>query len=216
MSPIETLSKEYETRKSEAVIGGHKFSFLAPGTLEPFIDHQDMFHDFPLWAKIWEPSLILADHLARLPVNPEERFLEIGCGLGVVGIVASSFGHNVIMTDCNSRSLSFAQASAQINHCANLEIMELDWNNPRLEGSFDYIVGAEVIYAERDFKPLRDLFGSYLKPGGEVILAGELRRTSVEFFKQMDPVFDITAQKKVLRSEDREVRVVLARLSRKK
>jgi predicted nicotinamide N-methyase len=213
MFHLDTFNKEYETKKVESVIRGRRYSFLIPSSLEAFINTQDLFHDFPLWAKIWESSLVLADYLARMPPEPEKRFLEIGAGLGLVSIVAASFGHSIMMTDCNPQCLDFAKANARINHCSSLKIMELDWDKPQLEGFFDYIVGAEVIYAERDFRPILELLRAHLKPEGEAILAVGMRKTSMEFLSQTHQFFDITAQKKILRSKGGEIQVILARLT---
>ena len=126
-------------------IRGQSFSFFLPESLDTFIDLQDIFHDFPLWAKLWEASLVLADYTARLHVEPDRNFLEIDCGLGLVGIVASSFGHNVTMTEYNPDALNFARANALLNNASTIDIMALDWGNPQLQGSFDTIMGSEIM-----------------------------------------------------------------------
>jgi 2-polyprenyl-3-methyl-5-hydroxy-6-metoxy-1,4-benzoquinol methylase len=148
-------------------------------------------------------------------VQREKRFLEIGGGMGIVGIIASAFGHRVTMTEYNPDALNYARANAETNPPytdSNLEITQLDWNRPRLEGLFDYIVGSEVIYKEKDFESILKLFKRYLKPEGEIILAEGVRKTSMEFFRQMGEFFEIKAQKKVLRSKERETRVILCRM----
>ena len=119
------------------------------------------------------------------------------------------------MTEYNPDALNFARANARANLSADeagLEITELDWGKPRLEGLFDYIIGSEVIYKEKDYQPILKLFKTYLKTSGEIILAEGVRKTSMEFFRQMSGLFDITAQKKILRSREEEVRVILARM----
>ena len=209
---------EYETDATEVKIGARDFNFFVPGSIDRFTNTQDIFRNFPLWAKIWEASLILADYLAAMPFKPEKRFLEIGAGLGVVGIVAASFGHNIIMTEYNKDARNFARANAQKNlsrEHPNLQIVKLDWNKPHITGRFDYIIGSEVIYNQKDFKPLLKLFRDYLKPGGEVILSEGIRKTSLEFFKKMEESFQIKARKKSLRSKDKKIEVVLARMRSK-
>jgi 2-polyprenyl-3-methyl-5-hydroxy-6-metoxy-1,4-benzoquinol methylase len=205
-----------ETEEKTVVIRGRKFTLLTPKFIEEYIDPENPLHDFPLWAKAWEASWVLADFLAGLPAEPGKRFLEIGCGLGLVGIVAASFGHEVLMTEHNPDAIEFARANAEINHCAGTEIIDLDWNNPFLYGQFDAIVGSEVVYHEKDFEPLRNLFGRFLKPGGEVILCEGIRRTSLDFFKEMQRHFDLKAQQKSLRSPEKTVPVILCRMKPKK
>ena len=215
MFSLESFREEYETDISDLTIRDRHFRFFTPKSLDKFIDPDDIFHDFPLWSKIWEASIILSDYLSGIPVDPEKRFLEIGCGMGVVGVVASAFGHRVTMTEYNPDALNFARANASANLSpddAGLEITELDWGKPRLEGLFDYIIGSEVIYKEKDYEPILKLFNTYLKPSGEIIVAEGIRKTSMEFFRQMSGLFDINAKKKILRSREEEVRVILARM----
>jgi predicted nicotinamide N-methyase len=119
--------------RAELVIRDRSFRFFVARTLDSFIDPQDNFHDFPLWITVWEASFVLAEYLAGLDVEPGKRFLEIGCGIGVVRIVAASFGHHVTMTEYNQDALNFARANALLNNASNLEIRELDRNRPEIE-----------------------------------------------------------------------------------
>ena len=216
MFSMEAFQKEYETDTVDVAIRNRKFSFLVPKSLDRFIDPENIFNKFPLWAKIWEPCLILADHLASMPVNPEKSFLEIGSGLGLVGIVASLFGHKVTMTEYNHDALNFAKANAQINNCSNIGIKELDWNKPELEGTFDRIIGCEVIYKEQSFYPILRLFRTCLKEDGAILLAEKPRRSSIEFFRQMSERFNVRAQKKIIRNGSDEIRVMMCRMTFKR
>jgi len=210
MFSMESFQKEYETDTVDVVVRERKFSFLVPKSLDRFIDPENVFNNFPLWAKIWEPCLILADYLASMPVNPEKRFLEIGSGLGLVGIVASSFGHKVTMTEYNHDALNFANANAHIYNCSsNLEIKELDWNKSELKGTFDRIIGSEVIYKEQSFYPILRLFQTCLKEDGEILLSERVRKSSIEFFRQMSEHFNIKAQKKIIRNGSDEIHVIM-------
>jgi predicted nicotinamide N-methyase len=205
-----------ETEEKSLKIRGRRFTLLTPKSIEEYIDSENPLQDFPLWAKAWEASWVLADFLAGLPAEPEKRFLEIGCGLGLVGVVAASFGHKVVMTEHNPDALPFARANAELNHCSGVEVIDLDWNSPSLYGRFDYIVGSEVVYHEKDFEPLKNLFERLLKPEGEVILCEGIRKTSLGFFKEMQRHFDLKALQKSIRSPEKTVLVVLCRMKRKR
>ena len=206
----------HETEEKSLKIRGRPFTLLTPKSIEEYIDPENPLQDFPLWAKAWEASWVLADFLAGLPAEPEKRFLEIGCGLGLVGVVAASFGHKVVMTEHNPDALPFARANAELNHCSGVEVIDLDWHSPSLYGRFDYIVGSEVVYHEKDFEPLKNLFERLLKPEGEVILCEGVRKTSLGFFKEMQRHFDLRAQQKSIRSPEKTVLVVLCRMKPKK
>ena len=216
---MSAFHQKYETDVSPITIGDRRLKFFVPKSLDPFFNKDDVFNEFPLWSKIWEASIVLANYMADIPVDPQRHLLEIGCGIGVVGIVAAQFGHRVTMTEYNRDSLDFARANARVNHTGESsapEIVELDWTKPALEGRFDMILGSEVIYKEEYFDPLNALFRRYLKPGGEIILAEGLRKTSMTFFKRMSDICDIKARKKIFRSKGGEKRVVLASMRFKK
>ncbi|MEE4261084.1 MAG: 50S ribosomal protein L11 methyltransferase [Desulfobacteraceae bacterium] len=216
MFSLESFHKEYETKTSDLAINGRKFQILLPKDLHQFINIDDVMHGFPLWAKIWPAAWVLAGYLAELPVAAEKNFLEIGGGLGVVSIVAASFGHHITMTEYNPDALQFARANALINECPQLNIQELNWNRPRLTCQFDYIIASEVSYREEDIQPLLMLFKNSLKTGGEVILAGEMRRLSKEYYKALETLFDIRVLKKILRSDSEEINIFVFRMRLKR
>jgi predicted nicotinamide N-methyase len=195
------------------VINGRKFKILLPGNITQFINTHDAMHNFPLWAKIWPASWILASHLAEMPVSAERRFLEIGGGAGMVSIAAAAFGHHITMTDYDADALQFARANAIINECPGLSIQHLDWNHPRPMNPFDYIVASEVSYKKEDIEPLLMLFKKSLKTGGEVLLSGEMRKLGKAYYKALETIFDIRVLKKTLRSTSEEIKIFIFRMT---
>jgi predicted nicotinamide N-methyase len=187
MFSVDAFQKQYQTDSTEVVVAEQKFHLLMPRCIERFIDPMDPLHNFPLWSKIWQASLVLADYLARLPVDPAKRFLEIGSGVGLVSIVATRTGHLITLTEYDPHALNFARANAQLNKCYDLAIRSLDWFTPDLDESYDYIVGSEVLYKKRVFPALLKLFKNVLNPEGKVILAGEIRKTDLAYYKVMQP-----------------------------
>lgn len=216
MFSIEDFYKEYETETTEVVVNRKKFSILLPKYLYQFINPIDLLHDFPLWAKIWKASWVLSGYLADMPVDVNKRILEIGGGIGLVSIVAAAFGHQITMTEYHPHALNFARANAWRNNCRELPIFKLDWHHSGLSERFDMIVASEVTYKEEDFSPLTQLFRSNLKPGGEIILASEIRKSGKDLFKFFQSAFDIKVIKKKLRSETACIPVVLMKMRPKK
>jgi len=206
----------YDTTTHAVLIGGRQFQILLPQELTRFINAQDVFHKFPLWAKIWPASWVLADYLARMPVVSSQKILEIGGGTGLVSIVGAAFGHDITLTESNPDALQFASANALVNGCPQLPIRQLDWIRPQLKDTVDFIVASEVTYKKEDLQPLLSLFERCLSPAGEVLLAGEMRRVSKDFYQQLETGFNIRAQKKVLRSSDEEIAIFLIRMTRRR
>jgi predicted nicotinamide N-methyase len=209
---LETFQRTYDTDVRDIVVGGIRFQFLVPRRIEPFIDSRHPLKDFPLWAKIWQAGLVLAAFLADTPPDPDKRWLEIGSGIGLAGIVAARIGHRVTLTDYNPHALAFARANALLNGCGDLTVRPLDWNDPRDVGRFDYLMGSEVVYKEGDIERLQNLFQSCLLPQGKIYLVEEMRQTLTAFFEQMAPLFHIRLQKKNLRTADATTRVLFVEL----
>ena len=213
---LESFHQEYDTETTEMTVRSRKFQFLLPRSLDRFINTDNLLQHFPLWAKIWEASWILADYMAAAGPDPDKQILEIGGGIGLVGITAAAFGHRITMTESDSHAINFAKANAALNGVNNLEIGKLDWNKPSLNGRFDMIIASEVVYKEKDFKPLENLFNTNLAPKGEIVLSSGMRNTTMAFFNYLSQTYDINARKKTLRSEDGEkTPVVLARMTLK-
>lgn len=117
------------------------------------------------------------------------------------------------MTESNPHALAFVQANTELNGRDDLIIQKLDWQRPGLMGSFDVIIGSEVMYKERDFGTLDRLFRTLLAPGGEILLAAEMRPTTMAFFRQMQAGWSIEARRMVMRAGGDETRIVLAKMS---
>jgi predicted nicotinamide N-methyase len=212
MFSLTLFQKQYETDSTEVIVNEQRFRFLVPKSIDRFIDPVDPLLNFPLWSKIWPASIILSDYLVHLKVQPAKRFLEVGAGMGLVSIVATHWGHNFTLTEYDAHALNFARANALINKCPTLVIRKLDWYKPDLQDVFDYIVASEVLYKEESFQPLLKLFKKLLKPTGEVILVGEIRKHDRAFYKAMEPFFDLRIQRKVLRSANEETRIYLTNM----
>jgi predicted nicotinamide N-methyase len=215
MFTLESFYSRYETETTQLAVNERSYKILLPKYLSAFINPHDALHEFPLWAKIWPSSWVLASYLAEMPPRPDKKFLEVGAGVGMVSIVATCCGHGMTMTEYNSDALRFARANAMLNGCPQLPMVKLDWSRPGLKGRFDYIVGSEVTYKNEDVVSLLKLFTTFMNPTGEVLLAGEMRRSSRDFFRQLETVFQVRVHKKVLRSPEKEIRIFLFRLTLK-
>jgi predicted nicotinamide N-methyase len=212
MFSIEKFDREYHSERREVVIDNHSYTFLVPDTLDRFIDPENPLNNFPLWAKIWQAGIVLASQLSRMPADQDKRILEIGSGLGLVGIVAACNGHQVTLTDYNEHALNFIRANAHINGCGHVNVEQLDWTQPQLVGVYDTIVGSEIVYKDEDIVLLSRLFEKYLKPGGTIILVEEMRRTLTQFFKRLDPRFHISIKKHILNAEDEKSTVLMIQM----
>jgi predicted nicotinamide N-methyase len=214
MFSIESFYQTYDTEKISIKIGNTPYAFLTPKNLNKLLDLSNDQNQFPLWVKIWESSIILIDHLANQKKS-SKSILELGAGLGAIGIIAESFGYKVTATEYDPHAQQFLMANARINKCQNIHIQQLDWHKPDIEGKFDIIVGSELIYKEKDFEPLMALFQKYLLPGGEILLANEPRKSYEPFLEILKQSYHINIWRKQLRATDETKTILLTRLTGK-
>lgn len=215
MDSIESFKKEYDVELTKFSIVNQTLEVYVPSNIDRFINQDDVFEGFPLWSKIWEATAVLAFQLSQLPIDPTKKFLEIGAGMGVAGIFASKLGHNVTITEYNRDAINFARANALQNKIDDVDIQFLDWSNPGVMGQFDYIIGSEVIFKQEDIMSIHFLFQRYLKPGGKVILAEGMRKTSLEFVQSMEKHYNMKLKKQNIKSDKKDIPVVLIEMTEK-
>jgi len=215
MFSLDKFRQDYDVQETDYRVEGHTLKFFTPRQIDRFINQDDLFTGFPLWSKIWEATGVLSLHLSTIKPDPDKRWLEIGAGMGIAGLVAAKMGHKMTITEYNKDAINFAKANALLNNIDNVDIRELDWNQPLIEGKFDYIIGSEVVFKEEDIMGIYLLFQHYLKPFGTIILAEGMRRTTMTFVREMEKHYTLAMKKQAMKSKDREIPVILFKLTPK-
>jgi len=211
----ESFQAASDAEPVEMTIAGRPSRILTPRTIERFLHDAGTLNGFPLWARIWPASIVLAEVVASMPVDHCKEWIEIGGGLGQVSIVAAACGHRITFSEANPHALAFARASAELNGLPQLPVVPLDWGQRSVPGTFDVVIGSELVYRDADIIPLQHLFTRLLKPAGEVILAGEVRRVSDGFLRRMTEFFHVQVHRKHLRSGPHSTTVLVFRLQPK-
>jgi len=136
----------------------------------------------PYWAELWPAAVAMAQYIVqRLPLAGRQ-VLELGCGLGLVGVVAALHGARVLCTDYEAPALAFARHNAHCNACARMRFQLMDWRRPTLRRRYDYILASDVIYEARNFGPLVAILRRYLARGGMAVFSEPGRVNAVPFF----------------------------------
>ncbi|OQR91774.1 hypothetical protein ACHHYP_04381 [Achlya hypogyna] len=97
----------------------------------------------------WGSSLVLARAIAAGDMDVRgRRVLELGCGTGLVGIVAALKGAaDVLLTDFLPEILHNARFNAEANNVGAIcRVAKLDWRAPAINETFDLIVAADCCY----------------------------------------------------------------------
>jgi predicted nicotinamide N-methyase len=158
--------------------------------LEDFVDRGSLLRDDvvtepPYWAHLWVGAIALARRLAEAGSLAGRRVLDLGCGLGLPGIVAAALGAEVWCVDREPAALEFAAASAAHNRFARVHYAQIDFTRERLDGDFDVILAAEVIYDPGSYDKLGEFLERHLRRGGKIHLTDAFRTDAARFFTSL-------------------------------
>ena len=170
----------------EVNIGDRTFTIAYPGNADQLLDHPSTHEAFnadeymPYWAELWPASQMLGEALLQEAKQQNwtanTTALEIGCGVGLSGIVALSLGLRVIFSDYDETAISFAANNALQNGFDNFETRPLDWRvAPNLK--VPVLLAADVIYEERNVTPLISFITAVLADEGICLISDPDRST---------------------------------------
>ncbi len=131
--------------------------------------------------------------LEAIEVGPCESILDLGCGYGVIGIVAAhlSQGGHVILTDVNERAAALARANLVANGTRNAEVRIGDVYAPIDDLVFDHILCNPPIRAGRDIVDrIIAEAPSHLLEGGSLWLVARTRQGADTLRLRMTKAFD--------------------------
>ena len=120
---------------------------------------------------------MLAEAAAREPWSPGTEALEIGCGLGLSGLVGLAAGlDRVVFTDYDAAPLRHVARSAEVNGFGpdRFDVAPLDWRAPP-PATYPVILGADVLYERRLLPLVVGLLGAMLEPDGFALVSGPYR-----------------------------------------
>jgi len=123
----------------------------------------------PYWVEIWPAAVALGRTLIRRDLAGVDA-IELGAGVGLVGLAAARAGARVLVTDHQETALHVAQRNATLNGL-RIETAQLDWRDPPSLPPFDLVLGADVLYERECIAPLARLVARLVAPGGEAIIA---------------------------------------------
>ena len=162
--------------KERVLIDDRSFIIYRPDQSKHLLDDPSVQASFaadeylPYWTDLWPAARMLAKVIARENWTPGTPALEIGCGLGLPGIVALSRGLQVTFADCDATALRFAADNAQANNLHHFRLRQLDWRRPPHGLAFPIILASDLAYELRNLAPLAGIIKRMLQPGGICLL----------------------------------------------
>jgi predicted nicotinamide N-methyase len=169
------------------VIGGDAIALWRVADLEQHVDRAALLAgddppEPPYWAHLWTGAVVLA---GAVP-SGAGRVLEVGCGLGLPGLVAARRGARVTFLDRIAAPLAFVRASAAANGLGPVDACVADFAGDALRGGFDLILAAEVLYDRATLGTLPQALRRRLRPGGRVLLTDARRTDTAAFYTALD------------------------------
>jgi len=137
--------------------------------------------------KIDKGTLILAENMI---INKNFKVLDIGCGIGILGIVASKlFDANVLMTDINKRAVMLAKKNVELNN-VKAEVCQGNLYEKIKDNDFDVIISNPPQTAGKEicFRLIEEA-RNHLKYGGNLQLVARHNKGGKTLSKKIEEVF---------------------------
>jgi predicted nicotinamide N-methyase len=170
---------------------GVALSLFQVARLEDLVDPESLLRDDvvkepPYWAHLWIGARAIAKALAERGPLDGRRVLDLGCGLGLPGLVAARLGAEVWSVDREAAALEFVRASARRNGFTDVHCVLADFTTtPSLGADFDTILAAELVYESASYAPLAAFLDRHLRANGEIYLTDAFRADAQTFFAEL-------------------------------
>ncbi len=174
----------FPARLCHADFGAHSVDLFVVDDLEALVDRNRLLRDSdipepPYWAHLWVGSRALARHLASSP----RRFtsaVDIGCGVGLAGLVAARRGARTLFFDYAEPALHFARESLRYNGL-DADFVVGDLRRPALKGHFDLCLAADTTYDPELQRALATFLSRHLAADGVALCAESVRNVDRGF-----------------------------------
>ncbi len=141
----------------------------------------------PYGVSLWPSSIGLAHDVAGRPGDFRgRRVLELGAGTGLPGIVAASYGAAVVQTDRDELALSLCRRNGRRNGVDAIVYRLAEWESWKDDPTYDWIIGADILYGEALLPQIRRILDECLHPCGRVLIADPFRSTGFGWLEAME------------------------------
>ena len=177
------LGAQFDIVRTDIVIAGREVHIHHPRNADDLIDEQAFVDDerLPYWADVWPSARVLAERVATMPVDGR-RFLELGCGAGLVSVAAAIAGFDVTATDYYDEALRFTALNVLVNTGALIDTRIGDWRRfPHDIGRFELVVASDVLYEQAHSGLIAGVLDRTLTARGTAMIADPGRVAAPKF-----------------------------------
>lgn len=139
------------------------------------IDDAEALRLVPYFGTLWSAGRALAAHLAERPALVRgRRVIEVGCGLGLPGLVAARLGAHVLACDAHPDVLALLRRNAALNDVV-IAYHPGDVADPEALaaalGTADLVLASDVAYESGLAGQVAPALARLCRPGGRIVLA---------------------------------------------
>jgi len=177
------LGAQFDMARTDLMVAGREVRIHHPRNADDLIDEQAFVDDerLPYWADLWPSARVLAERVATMPVDGR-RFLELGCGTGLVSIAAAIAGFDVTATDYYDEALRFTALNVLVNTGALIDTRIGDWRRfPHDIGRFELVVASDVLYEQPHAGLIAGVLDRTLTARGSAVIADPGRIAAPQF-----------------------------------
>jgi predicted nicotinamide N-methyase len=183
---LDALGHEFDIIRTEIPLAGRVVSINHPRNADDLIDEDAFAEDdrLPYWADVWPSARVLAERIATMPVD-DRRFLELGCGAGLVSVAAAIAGFDITATDYYEEALRFTALNVLVNTGVLIETRSADWRRfPHDMGRFELVVASDVLYEPAHATLIAAALDRTLTARGSAIIADPGRLAAPQFVEE--------------------------------
>jgi predicted nicotinamide N-methyase len=155
----------------DVTVSDRVFQITVPHDPDAFLDDETVLarsrsEDYmPYWPYLWPAAVDMARVVFQQAWPQGQRALEIGSGIGLVGLAAASQGLRVTFSDYDSTAVQLAHHNAVTNGFTDSDSILLDWRTPDVS-PFPIILGCDVLYETKDHPMILEFLMTVLEPDG--------------------------------------------------
>lgn len=182
----------YDTHTRTLCFGGRDFSIRSLVDVQQFADpdgHAERAGissaQWSLFGHPWPAGQLLAELMATEDIRGK-RILEVGCGLGLASLVLQQRGADVTASDHHPLAEVFLAYNAALNGLRAVTFRTLRWDIPNDSiGSFDLIIGSDILYERRHAEQLAAFLPAHARPTSKIVIADPGRGNSGAFTRSL-------------------------------
>ena len=153
---------------------------------------------WPIFGLLWPSGVQLAARMAARVLRPQERILEIGCGLALASLVGHRRGAIVTASDKHPLTAAFLAHNLRLNALPPMDYRHGEWaesaaapptagvrDDTQVHGRFDLLIGSDVLYERGAGAMLAGFVGRHAAPMAEVWIVDPDRGNRPAFNRAM-------------------------------